>query len=79
MEQPRETLLYQFQQKLRKLKAKICTWNKEEFGDIFQDKNILKVKLEELQWEEMDNGYTDDLKQREHTILDQLNERDRQE
>ena len=60
----------QFQQKLIKLKAKIRTWNKEEFEDIFQDKNLLKVKLEELQQEGMDNGYSDDLKQREHNILD---------
>ena len=48
METPMGTLMYQFKQKLRKLKVKICTWNKEEFGDIFQDKKILKVKLEEI-------------------------------
>ena len=50
---------------MKKLKAKICTWNKEEFGDIFQDKKLLKVKLEELQREGMDNRYSNDLKQRE--------------
>ena len=70
MEPPKGTLMYQFQQKLKKLKAKIHTWNKEEFGDRFQDKKLLKVKLEELQWEGMDNVYTDDLKQREQRILE---------
>ena len=59
---------------MKKLKAKIRTWNKEEFGDIFQDKKLLKVKLEELQREGVENGYTDNLKQREQRILEQLNE-----
>ena len=48
MEPPRGTLMYQFQQKMKQLKAKIRTWNKEEFGVIFQDKKLLKIKLEEL-------------------------------
>ena len=62
MEPIRGTLMYQFQQKLRKLKAKTCTWNKEEFGEIFQENKLLEDKLEELQQEGMDNGYTNDLK-----------------
>ena len=70
MEPPKGTLMYQFQQKLKKLKAKIHTWNKEEFGDRFQDKKLLKVKIEDLQREGMDNGYTDGLKQKDKIILD---------
>ena len=79
MEPPRGTLMYQFQQKMKQLKAKIRTWNKEEFGVIFQDKKLLKIKLEDLQREGMDIGYSDDLKQKEQSILDQLNELDHQE
>ena len=48
MEPIRGTLMYQFQQKLRNLKEKIRTWNTEEFGDIFQEKKLLKDKLEEI-------------------------------
>ena len=54
---------------MRKLKVKICTWNKKEFGDIFQENNLLKDKLEELQREALKNGYTDDLKHREKVLL----------
>ena len=72
-------LMYQFQQKLRKLKAKLRTWNKEEFGDTFQENKILKDKLEEIQREGMDNGYTDDLKHKEQVLLVQLSDRERQE
>ena len=64
------TLMYPFQQKLWKLKAKLRSWNKEEFGDIFQDKKLLKNKLKEIQWEGMENGYTTNLRNREQVILD---------
>ena len=79
MEPIRGTLVYQFKQKLRKLKAKLRTWNKEEFRDIFQDKKLLKNQLEEIQHEGMDNGYMNDLRNREQILLDQLNARERQE
>ena len=64
MEQSRGILMYQFQQKLKNLRAKIRTWNKEEVQDIFQDKKLLKVKLKYIQREGMDNGYSDDIKKR---------------
>ena len=35
------TRMYIFQQKLKALKAKIRTWNKEDFGNIFLDKKGL--------------------------------------
>ena len=35
MDTPRGTQMYQFQQKLKALKERIRTWNKEEFGHIF--------------------------------------------
>ena len=45
MEPIRGTLIYQFQQKLKKLKEKIRTWNKEEFRNIFQEKKHLNDEL----------------------------------
>ena len=33
--------MYQFHQKLKALKARIRTWNKEDFGNMFQDKKRL--------------------------------------
>ena len=38
---PPGTNMFRFQQKLKALKAKICMWNKEEFGNIFEDKKKL--------------------------------------
>ena len=70
MEPIKGTLMYQFQQKMRKLKATLRTWNNEEFGDICQEKKLLKDKLEELQHEGIDNGYTNDLKHIEEILLD---------
>ena len=36
---PLGTIMFHFQQKIKALKAKIHTWNREEFGNIFEDKN----------------------------------------
>ena len=58
----RGTLMYEFQQNLRKLKEKFHTWNKEQSQDIFQGKKLLKEKLEEPQREGMNYRYTDDVK-----------------
>ena len=41
LDNPGGTKMYNFQQKLKDLKANIWTWKKEEFGDIFADKKWL--------------------------------------
>ena len=33
-------------------KRRICTWNKEEFGNIFQDKKFMMEQLEKIHKEE---------------------------
>ena len=38
--------MYRFHQKLKDLKDKIHTWNKEEFGNIFEDKKRLLNELD---------------------------------
>ena len=39
------TRMYSFQQKLKALKAKIHTWNKEDFGNIFEDKKRIVKEM----------------------------------
>ena len=41
--------MYQFQQKLKFLKAKIKKWNKESFGNIFKENVELNDKIKEVQ------------------------------
>ena len=48
--------MYRFQQKLKALKAKICTWNREEFGNIFEDKKncyLSWISLIDKVWKEV--------------------------
>ena len=45
---PTGTAMFCFQYKLKLLKSKIHTWNKEEFGNIFEDKKRLTSKIELL-------------------------------
>jgi hypothetical protein len=43
------TLVYQFQLILNSLKIKLKTWNKEEFGNIFQAQKDLEKQMEDSQ------------------------------
>ena len=76
---PMGSRMYQFQQKMKEFKARIRTWRKEYFGNIFHDKKILISQLEEIQTREMNEGYEDDLKQQEIYPLSQLASRERHE
>ena len=40
--------MYCFQQKIKSLKSRIRTWNKEVFGNIFEDKKKLIANLDQL-------------------------------
>ena len=66
------TRMYQFQQKLKALKARIRTWNKEYFGNIFHNKKILIEKLEGIQRKGVEEGYDEDLRKQEKYLLTQL-------
>ena len=44
----RVTNMWYFQQNLKALKSKIKKWNKEEFGNIFQEKSRLEIRLQEI-------------------------------
>ena len=49
-------IMYHFQQKLKALKAKIHTWNREEFGNIFEDKKRLLCELDLINRKGMEEG-----------------------
>ena len=71
------TVMYCFQQKLKILKAKIHTWNKEEFGNIFEDKKRLLSEIEIINEKGMEEGSDDNMKLKEKDLLGQLEARDR--
>ena len=76
---PTGTTMYRFQHKLKTLKAKIRTWNKEEFGNIFEDKKRLINDLELLSQKGMEEGWDEDMQQKEKALWGQLEARERQE
>ena len=71
--------MYNFQQKLKALKAKICTWRREDFGNIFEDKKRLIQGINQIQQEGMESGWNMELKEKEKYLLSQLDARERQE
>ena len=50
--------MWSFQQNLKALKSKIKKWNKEEFGNIFQEKHRLEILLLEIQSIGFNEGYS---------------------
>ena len=56
--------MYNFHQKLKALKAKICMWNKEDFGNIFSDKKRLIQDIDLLQKKCMDLGWDVGMKEK---------------
>ena len=66
---PVGTIIYHFQQKLKILKAKICTWNKEEFGNIFEDKKRLLSEIEIINEKGMEEGWDDHMNLKVNDLL----------
>jgi hypothetical protein len=73
------TKMYCFQQKLKYFKQQVRKWNKEVFGNIFQERKLLEQKLEALQTQAIQIGYTPIQQQEEQHIKQQLEERLKQE
>ena len=73
------TKMYNFQQKLKALKAKIHTWNREDFRNIFEDKKILIRYIDLIQQEGMESWWDTELKEKEKYLLSQPDARERQE
>jgi hypothetical protein len=73
------TKMYCFQQKLKHFKQHVRKWNKEVFGNIFQERKLLEQKLENLQAQFIQAGYTITQQQEENELKRKLEERHKQE
>ena len=65
---PTGTAMFCFQQKLKLLKSKIRTWNKEEFGNIFEDKKRLIFELDQLSQKGMIDGWDEGMYKKENEL-----------
>eukprot|EP00253_Pinus_taeda_P034939 PITA_34939 len=68
-----------FQLKLKELKEKIKNWNKQEFGNIMEDKQKLEKEMESIQQKMILEGRTEERISKEGSVLGQLEERRKQE
>eukprot|EP00253_Pinus_taeda_P003838 PITA_03838 len=71
--------MHTFQLKLKELKGRIKKWNKEEFGNIMEEKQKLEEEMEALQQRIINEGRTEESSQKEGIILGKLEERRKQE
>ena len=74
---PSGTTMYCFQQKLKSLKSRIRTWNKEVFGNIFEDKKRLIADLDQLSQKGMIEGWDADMQKKEKDLWGQLEAREK--
>jgi exonuclease III len=73
------TKMYRFQQKLKNLKQKLKSWNRHTFGNIFETKKQLTEQMNEIQCKIREQGFTEELKDQELKVNQQLEDRKRQE
>ena len=77
MDIPWGTRMYIFKQKLKALKAKIRTSNKEDFGNIFEGKKRLTQDIHLIQQKGMDSRWDSEMKEKEKDLFAQLEARER--
>jgi exonuclease III len=75
----RGSKMFRFQQKLKNLKHTLKLWNKNTFGNIFDSQKKLREQLGEIQHQIRLHGLTNELKDQEMEINQQLEARKRQE
>ena len=68
--------MFQFQQKLKHIKAQFKTWNKAFFGNIQIEKAQLEEQLTYLQRLIMQEGYNEDTKTKEEKLQEVLDKRE---
>eukprot|EP00253_Pinus_taeda_P036581 PITA_36581 len=71
--------MHTFQLKLKALKGQIKIWNKEEFGNILEDKQKLETEMADIQQKIILEGRTEESINKEGVILGRLEERRKQE
>jgi hypothetical protein len=68
--------MYRFQQSLKNFKHQLHQWNKDVFGNIFQDKKELEQKLEDIQKRNIQIDHIDTQQQQQQdTLKKKLEER----
>ena len=70
--------MHTFQLKLKELKGKIKKWNKDEFGNIMEEKQKLEKEMEEIQQKIITEGRNEERSKEEGIIISQLEERRKQ-
>jgi len=71
--------MHTFQLRLKEIKHKIRKWNKEDFGNIFEEKQKLERAMEEIQQQIILEGRTEEKCKEESRLISQLEERRKQE
>ena len=71
--------MYVFQQNLKHINECLKKWNRESFGHITLEKRKLEQQLEDIQTKTMKEGYSEEEKHVEKTIMQELMQREKQE
>ena len=71
--------MFVFKQKLKYIKECVKKWNKESFGNILQEKKRLEQQIEVIKIKAMSEGYLEEMKQEEQSLLQDLIKREQQE
>lgn len=71
--------MHTIQLKLKEIKCKIKKWNKEEFGNIMEEKQKLEKEMEDIQQRIILEGRDEERSKEEGRIINQLEERRKQE
>ena len=69
--------MYVFQQNLKYMKEPLKTWNRESFWNITLEKHKLEQQLEEPQTRTMEEGYSEEEKTTEQTLMQELMHREK--
>ena len=68
--------MFRFPQKLKHIKNKVKIWNKESFGNTFQEKKRVELQLIDLQQYSMIEWFSDTFKKEEENLLKELETRE---
>eukprot|EP00253_Pinus_taeda_P008135 PITA_08135 len=74
-----QSKMARFQKKLKFLKGEIKKWNKENFGNIFKEKESILQDLKSIQQRLILEGRTEELAHKEQELESKLQEREQQE
>ena len=67
--------MYQFQQKLKHPKQALKSWNRHQFGNIFEHQKVLEQQMRTLQQCIINEGRTEEYAHQEQALADKIEER----